>query len=62
MDYVMVAVAWAITIGMLGGAIGGWLVFLIALVNDLRSSGRFDALKRMCGWFKLPVIRRRLAR
>jgi hypothetical protein len=47
---------------MLGGAIGGWLVFLIALIYDARSSGKLDALGRLPTLLRRTTLRRRWAR
>jgi hypothetical protein len=62
MDFVMQMIAWTITIGMLGGAFGGWMLFLIALINDLRSSGKFEMLGRLRPSFKPTALGRRWAR
>lgn len=62
MDFVMQMIAWTITIGMLGGAIGGWMIFFIALINDLRSSSKFESLGRLRPSLKPAALRRRWAR
>lgn len=46
MEILMTLMAWGMFIGMVAGAICGWLMFLIAWVDNLRINGRFDELKR----------------
>lgn len=45
MEILMTLMAWGMFMGMVVGAICGWLMFLIAWVDNLGINGRFDELK-----------------
>lgn len=45
MESVMTIVAWGMITSIAAGAIGGWIVFAVAWLDDLRANGRFELLK-----------------
>ena len=46
MDMMMTIVAWGMIGGMVVGAIGGWLIFVIAWLATLHGNGTFEAASR----------------
>jgi len=46
MDIMMTIVAWGMIGGMVVGAIGGWLIFIIAWLDTLHANGIFEATSR----------------
>jgi len=52
MDVITTVIAWSILVSMIVGVIGGWLVFVIAWLNDLHTSGTL----------RWPVLQRRTIR
>ncbi len=49
MDLLMTLVAWMMVTSMFMGAVGGWLVFVVAWLDSLHTAGRL----------KLPHLKRR---
>jgi hypothetical protein len=47
MEIVMTIVAWGMITSIAVGAIGGWSVLMIAVLDDLRASDRFAGMKRL---------------
>jgi|GEM_PF-3924017 len=61
MEIMITIVAWGMMIGMTVGAMGGWLVLLIAWLNGQYTSGRFEAMKRPTTPRWRPLLRRKQA-
>lgn len=55
MDIMMTVVAWGMIGGMVVGAVGGWLIFVIAWLDTLHANGTFEAAsQRVAGrWRRL---------
>ena len=57
----MTMVAWGMFIGMVVGAICGWLMILVAWLDGLRINGRFEGLRRRGTPRAWPLSRRKSA-
>lgn len=45
MESIMTIVAWGMITSIGIGAIGGWIVFIVAWLDELRANGRFQIVK-----------------
>lgn len=59
MEILMTMVAWGMFIGMVVGAICGWLMILVAWLDGLRINGRFEELRQRATPRTWPLFRRK---